>query len=726
MSFTFKWPRFSEQFHTNATQMLESALNKGNKPPVIADRIEVVELEMGTQPPELEIRDIGELTMDQFRGIFRLTYAGDAHIVLRTKVQANPLNHKQPDIHLMGGSRGMLAAKHGLVVPMLLRLSHFRLNSYVVLVVSRQKGITLVFKTDPLQNVDINSTFDSIAVIQKFIQREIEGQLRQMFREDLPGIIHRLSQQWVKAKVEAPYLAKNPVAAGPAMSRSRSLDAASTLDPGSYRIPRMPAVGLSPTLASLPRRPSSFAFIPRPRSPSARSVSGVGRRPASSLLSSPVSRVASQNVTHPPVQDGPTSFPEIENYDPTYGMRPEGIPNKSTFGGLRNLFGPSKGLADLAEEGSEIDGWADDMASPDPSIWEDFLSDGGNVGPSVSEAGDVPEYETVPAVGGGTITRPRVYHSQSQIHVQSPNGDVDDEPHTFRRHPASQPTSPSGMRSPSRPTSLYNPYFARMSTLYESDFDVHPYSKPSYAAESSAEPLRRVQSIPPVPSLDHSPFVRPSSPASLQTQPSRSSDMTHSVPTPPPPEDEQNLNLGVRIGRPRRLSATSSNLDTFSASSYEQHHHPHPEPKIVLRPTLNGSISKLSTLSHSNHTLSPYTRTVEHFTVRSVPPRDAGMAGPASAVERQPVKARRKRLHRLGKKPAKPPEAVGFNGSGEGGAFDESEGSVDLPSSPGSPAPPSEFDASEMDVYFRKRDDLIPRYPNLHPSHVRRRVAHPL
>lgn len=39
------------------------------------------------QPPELEIRDIGELTVDQFRGIFRLTYTGDAHIVLRTKVQ---------------------------------------------------------------------------------------------------------------------------------------------------------------------------------------------------------------------------------------------------------------------------------------------------------------------------------------------------------------------------------------------------------------------------------------------------------------------------------------------------------------------------------------------------------------------------------------------------------------------------------------------------------------
>ena len=49
MSFTFKWPRFSEQFHTDAIHMLNNALNKGNKPPVIADRVEVVELEMGTQ-----------------------------------------------------------------------------------------------------------------------------------------------------------------------------------------------------------------------------------------------------------------------------------------------------------------------------------------------------------------------------------------------------------------------------------------------------------------------------------------------------------------------------------------------------------------------------------------------------------------------------------------------------------------------------------------------------
>jgi hypothetical protein len=128
-------------------------------------------------------------------------------------IQANPLTNRSNGVtDILGGSGGILAAHQPLVVPMLLRLSQFRLNSYVVLVVSKQKGCTLVFKTDPLQNVEVSSTFDSIAVIQSFIQKEIEEQLREMFREDLPGIIHRLSQQWVagNTRVEAPYLKAPP------------------------------------------------------------------------------------------------------------------------------------------------------------------------------------------------------------------------------------------------------------------------------------------------------------------------------------------------------------------------------------------------------------------------------------------------------------------------------------------------------------------------------------
>lgn len=57
MSFTFNWPRFSDQFHYDAIHMLNNALNKGNKPPIIADKIEVVELEMGTEVRGLELAE---------------------------------------------------------------------------------------------------------------------------------------------------------------------------------------------------------------------------------------------------------------------------------------------------------------------------------------------------------------------------------------------------------------------------------------------------------------------------------------------------------------------------------------------------------------------------------------------------------------------------------------------------------------------------------------------
>ncbi|KAJ7126456.1 hypothetical protein C8R43DRAFT_860304, partial [Mycena crocata] len=377
MSFTFHWPRFSDQFHYDAIQMLNTALNKGNKPPIIADKIEVVELEMGTQPPELEIRDIGDLTMDQFRGIFRLTYAGDAHLVLKTKVQANPLNHKQPDIHLMTGSRGMLAAKQALVVPMLLRLSHFKLSSYVVLVVSKQKGITLVFKTDPLQSVDINSTFDSIAVIQMFIQREIEGQLRQMFREDLPGIIHRLSQQWVKAKVDTP-----PT---PGLTQRNVGSMNSESQAPSSAPPSLTRHNVN-VFNSAPLRTASMGMLP---------TASISRTNVTRRTAPPTPRSTPVNT------DGEPAF------DPTYGLRPDGIPAKGVFRSFTSLFSPSRGLADLTE--TERESVTDDLDTT-----YDILEWGETAPSSSSVTGDDPEYERMPAVGGGTILRPRVFHSQSQ------------------------------------------------------------------------------------------------------------------------------------------------------------------------------------------------------------------------------------------------------------------------------------------------------------------------
>lgn len=81
---------------------------------------------------------------------------------------------------------------------------------------------------------------------------------------------------------------------------------------------------------------------------------------------------------------------------------------------------------------------------------------------------------------------------------------------------------------------------------------------------------------------------------------------------------------------------------------------------------LNNSVSQLATLSHSNHTLSPYARGHEHIAVRSFPylsKPTATRTGNSGESESQPgsataegggrIKARRKRLYRLG--PKEPP-----------------------------------------------------------------------
>lgn len=172
--------------------MLTTALNKSPKPPIIVDDIIVTELNLGTTPPELEILEIGDLAEDRFRGIFKMSYAGDAFLTLKTKVQANPLKtylSNKPDF----ASPQPLAASSGLTIPLQITLSDIKLSGFVILVFSKQKGLTLVFRNDPLESLKVSSTFDSIPFVRDYLQKEIEGQLRVLFMEDLPAIIHRLS-----------------------------------------------------------------------------------------------------------------------------------------------------------------------------------------------------------------------------------------------------------------------------------------------------------------------------------------------------------------------------------------------------------------------------------------------------------------------------------------------------------------------------------------------------
>lgn len=61
-----------------------------------------------------------------------------------------------------------------------------------------QKGLTLVFRNDPLESLKVSSTFDSIPFVREYLQKEIEGQLRTLLMDQVPAIIHRLSLRlWV-------------------------------------------------------------------------------------------------------------------------------------------------------------------------------------------------------------------------------------------------------------------------------------------------------------------------------------------------------------------------------------------------------------------------------------------------------------------------------------------------------------------------------------------------
>jgi len=364
----------------------------------------------------LTLLEIGDLSLDRFRGILRLGYQGDAWLEVRCRVQANPLSHN-PNL-LPSSTLPLLTpllASQPLLVPMTLRLSRLHLRAILILVISASKGITLVFKNDPLQNVDVSSTFDSVEVIRGYLQQEIEGQLREMFREDLPGIIHRLSQRWftgtgMGGKVELPY--KDPEYAPSASGQDE--------DEADLNEDTPPPYNSSPSNANLTPRRRAIQKAARERR---------------------LSTAASESPT------SYTVFHDIEDYDPTYGLRPEGLPTHSGYEAFGRLWekareGEGRGLGGLMAP-SHLGDVNEHRGDVSDSVWDDAETrsfnmveiedslrpmDPGQLSRptsgqrSVTDVDDSVEWETFPAVGGGLVTRPRVYHSQSQIRAPSEVG----------------------------------------------------------------------------------------------------------------------------------------------------------------------------------------------------------------------------------------------------------------------------------------------------------------
>jgi hypothetical protein len=197
MSFHINWPQlFSPEFMDRATQQFTKALNTASsKPDNIQGEIIIEELSMGTHSPELEIMEITELNNLRFKGLFRLSYNGNAFVVLKTQVQVNPLYTKRKRLQ-----RTIFVADEPLVVPMKMKISNLVLKGIILLAVDKEKGCTLVFKNDPLESVLINSTFNNTESIKQRLQSEIEKVLRSLFQEKIPQIVHNLSKITTKTQ----------------------------------------------------------------------------------------------------------------------------------------------------------------------------------------------------------------------------------------------------------------------------------------------------------------------------------------------------------------------------------------------------------------------------------------------------------------------------------------------------------------------------------------------
>lgn len=200
MSLKFNWPEFTLEQINLAKEQLTLALNSGPKSPNIVGDIAITDLYLGTKAPELTCVSLDDLQASskfpKSRVMLHLVYDGDAHLVLQTLVQVNPLSQNKNDIRPWSY---MVAANQPLILPLNIKIAEIRLKGVISLAFDVDQGITIKFKSEnPLTSLRVSSSFDHVESIKKVLQEQIENQIKLLFKTDLPLIIYKLSQTFVK------------------------------------------------------------------------------------------------------------------------------------------------------------------------------------------------------------------------------------------------------------------------------------------------------------------------------------------------------------------------------------------------------------------------------------------------------------------------------------------------------------------------------------------------
>ena len=136
--------------------------------------------------------------MHRARILVRVSYASDGYIVINTQVQANPLCGTQgtsyedwmSSVKMDTPPQPILAADKSLVVPMVIRITDLHIDGVMWLCwTSQTPHFSLAFVSDPLVNVSVSSSFDSMAKVRQSLQEEIEGEIRKALLKTIPEAV---------------------------------------------------------------------------------------------------------------------------------------------------------------------------------------------------------------------------------------------------------------------------------------------------------------------------------------------------------------------------------------------------------------------------------------------------------------------------------------------------------------------------------------------------------
>jgi distribution and morphology protein 34 len=226
MSFQIEWPTLDAITLEKIKAQITEVMNKGELPDAICDVMRVIDLDLGNVAPTLQFLDIPDVSEDGFEGHFKVAYAGNGSITLQTKVQVNAFSAKTAPSRRALRHLGSLIAHEPMVVPLRITISQVRIDGDLVLNIKKRTKaldprsdgslvlentnaavtasaasevsiphVAAQFKIDPLQSVNISSSFDDFGSVKDYLQEQVEGSLRKLFVEDFPQIVSGINEQ---------------------------------------------------------------------------------------------------------------------------------------------------------------------------------------------------------------------------------------------------------------------------------------------------------------------------------------------------------------------------------------------------------------------------------------------------------------------------------------------------------------------------------------------------